>query len=126
VTYADSRIKENAGFVTVPGDTVGKYQPRVPVWRATGLVSYRFDPQWTASLGVRFSGAQFSSLNNADVNGFAYQGVSRYFTADVRARYQLNKQVSMAVGIDNLNNYQYWNFHPYPQRTFITELKFAL
>ena len=126
LTYADSRIKENAGFVTVPRDTVGKYQPRVPVWRATGLVSYRFDPQWTASLGVRFSGAQFSSLNNADVNGFAYQGVSRYFTADVRARYQLNKQVSMAVGIDNLNNYRYWNFHPYPQRTFITELKFAL
>ena len=126
VTYADSRIKENAGFVTVPGDTVGKYQPRVPVWRATGLVSYRIDPQWSASLGVRFSGAQFSSLNNADVNGFAYQGVSRYFTADVRARYQLNKQVNVAVGIDNLNNYQYWNFHPYPQRTFITELKFAL
>ena len=126
LTYSDSRIKENAGFATVPGDTVGKYQPRVPVWRATGLVSYRFDPHWTASLGVRFSGAQFSSLNNADVNGFAYQGVSRYFTADVRARYQLNKQASMAVGIDNLNNYQYWNFHPYPQRTFITELKFAL
>ncbi len=126
VTYADSRIKENAGFVALPGDTLGKYQPRVPAWRATGLVSYRFDPQWTASLGVRFSGAQFGSLNNSDVNGLAYQGVSRYFTADVRARYQLNKQVSMAVGVDNLNNYQYWNFHPYPQRTFITELKFAL
>ncbi len=126
VTYADSRIKENAGFVTVPGDTVGKYQPRVPVWRATGLVSYRFDPQWTGSLGVRYSGAQFGTLSNSDVNGFAYQGVSKYLTADVRVRYQVARQVSMAVGIDNLNNYPYWNFHPYPQRTFITELKFAL
>ena len=126
MTFADSRIKENAGFVLVPGDTVGKYQPRVPVWRATGLVSYRFDPQWTASLGARYSGKQFSTLNNADVNGFTYTGVSKYFTADVRVRYQASKQVSVAVGIDNLNNYQYWNFHPYPQRTLFAELKFAL
>ena len=32
MTYADSRIKENNGYVTLPGDTLGKYQPRVPVW----------------------------------------------------------------------------------------------
>lgn len=126
VTYADSRIKENAGFVSVAGDTAGKYQPRVPVWRATLLASYRFDPAWTASLGVRYSGKQFTTLNNADVNGTAYQGTSPYFTADVRVRYQLSRQWSASVGIDNLNNYQYWNFHPYPQRTFMAELKYAL
>jgi iron complex outermembrane receptor protein len=126
VTYADSRIKENSGFVAVAGDTVGKYQPRVPVWRATALASYRFDPAWTATFGARYSGKQFSSLDNTDVNGFAYQGTSKYFTTDVRVRYQVNKQWSAAVGIDNLNNYQYWNFHPYPQRTFMAELNFSL
>ena len=108
------------------GDTIGKYQPRVPVWRATALVSYRLDPAWTASLGARYSGRQFSTLNNSDVNGFAYTGSSKYFTADVRVRYQVSKQWSAAVGIDNLNNYQYWNFHPYPQRTYLAELKYAL
>ncbi len=126
MTYADSRIKENTGFVTVPGDTIGQYQPRVPVWRATALVSYRFDPKLSATLGARYSGPQFSTLNNADVNGFAYQGASKYFTADVRLRYQVSKQWVAAVGIDNLNNYKYWNFHPYPQRTLVAELKFAL
>ncbi len=126
VTYANSRIKENAGFVTTPGDTIGKHQPRVPVWRATGLASYRFDPQWTSTLGVRYSGPQFGTLNNSDTNGFAYLGFSKFFTADVRLRYQASKQVSMAVGIDNLNNYTYYAFHPYPQRTVIAELKFAL
>jgi hypothetical protein len=25
-----------------------------------------------------------------------------------------------------LNNYRYWNFHPYPQRTFLAELKYDL
>ena len=126
VTYADSRIKENDGFVAVAGDTLGKYQPRVPVLRATALVSYRFDPAWTASMGARYSGRQYSTLNNADVNGFAYTGASKYFTADVRVRYQVSKQWSAAVGIDNLNNYQYWNFHPYPQRTYLAELKYDL
>ncbi len=126
LTYADSRIKENSGFVAVPGDTVGKYQPRVPVWRATGLVSYRFDPSWTGTFAARYSGNQFSSLDNTDVNGFAYQGTSKYFVTDVRFHYKVSKQWTAAFGIDNLNNYQYWNFHPYPQRTFMAELKVAL
>ena len=126
LTYADSRIKENAGFLAVAGDTLGKYQPRVPVWRATALVSYRFDPAWTGTLGARYSGNQFSTLNNSDPNGFAYMAASKYFTADLRLRYQVSKQWSAALGIDNLNNYQYWNFHPYPQRTYIAELKYAL
>ena len=51
---------------------------------------------------------------------------SRYFTTDVRVRYQISKQASAAVGIDNLNNYQFWNFHPYPQRTYMAELKWTL
>lgn len=126
LTYADSRIKENSGFVTTPGDTLGKYQPRVPVWRSTALVSYRFNPALTASLGARYSGNQFSTLNNADVNGFAYTAASKYFTTDVRVRYQVSRQWSVAVGIDNLNNYQYWNFHPYPQRSYMAEMKFSL
>lgn len=126
LTYADSRIKENTGFMTTPGDTLGKYQPRVPVWRATALVSYRVDAQWTGTFAARYSGSQFSTLNNVDVNGFAYTAASKYFTTDARVRYQVNKQVSAAFGVDNLNNYKYWNFHPYPQRTFMAELKYDL
>jgi len=126
MTYADSRIRENSGFVSMPGDTVGKYQPRVPVWRATGLISYRFDPAWTGTFAARYSGRQFSSLDNGDINGFAYQGTSKYFVTDVRVHYKVNRQWTAAVGIDNLNNYSYWNFHPYPQRTFMAELNVNL
>ncbi len=126
LTYTDSTIRENAGFVAVAGDTIGKRQPNIPAWRATALATYRWSPELTTSLGVRYSGPQFRTLNNADVNGYTYQGVSEYFTADVRARYQFTKQLSAAVGIDNLNNYQYWNFHPYPQRTFSAELQWKL
>ena len=41
-------------------------------------------------------------------------------------RYQASKQWAAAVGIDNLNNYKYWNFHSYPQRMLVAELKFDL
>jgi iron complex outermembrane receptor protein len=126
VIYADSVIKANDGFVVTPGDTIGKRQPNIPKWRATALVSYRFDAQWSAAYGARYSGTQYRTLNNADVNGFTYQGVSKYFTTDVRVRWQINRQWSAAVGIDNLNNDRYWNFHPYPQRSYSAELKFDL
>lgn len=126
ITYADSIIKENAGFVVTPGDTIGKQQPNIPKWRATVVASYRFDEHWNASLGARYSGTQYRTLNNADVNGYTYQGVSKYFTTDLRVRYQVAKQWTASFGIDNLNNYQYWNFHPYPQRTYMAELKFDM
>jgi iron complex outermembrane receptor protein len=123
LTYAHSLIKENAGFVSVPGDTIGKRQPNIPRWRASALASYRWNPQWTTSVGARYSGPQFRTLDNADVNGFTYFGVSKFFVVDVRARWQINKTLSAAFGIDNLNNDKYWNFHPYPQRSYTAELR---
>ena len=39
VTYADSVIKANQGFVAVIGDTRGKQQPNIPKWRATLLAA---------------------------------------------------------------------------------------
>ena len=125
-TYTDSRIKVNSGFVVTPGDTVGKWQPNIPRWRATALAAWRLDEHWSASLAARYSGRQYRTLNNADVNGFAYMGVSKYATADVRLLWKIDRQWSAALGIDNLNNYQYWNFHPYPQRSYSAELKFDL
>jgi iron complex outermembrane receptor protein len=126
ITYADSIIKENAGYVWTPGDTVGAMQPNIPKWRATFLANYRLDEHWNVAFGARYSGPQFRTLNNADINGFTYTGVSQYFTTDLRIRYKLDKQWSASFGIDNLNNYQYWNFHPYPQRNYTLDLKWDL
>ncbi|MGM9484639.1 TonB-dependent receptor [Roseateles sp. NT4] len=125
-TYTDSKIKANSGFVVTPGDTIGRWQPNIPRWRATALAAWRLDEHWSASLAARYSGRQYRTLNNADVNGFAYMGVSKYTTADVRLLWKIDRQWSAAFGIDNLNNYQYWNFHPYPQRSYSAELKFDL
>jgi iron complex outermembrane receptor protein len=130
LTYANSRIKENAGYdyssnTSTSFNTLNKFQPRVPMWRASGLALYRWNEQLSTSLGARYSGKQYSQLGNYDVNGFTYTGVSKYFTVDTRMHYQFDKQRSGAVGIDNLNNYKYWNFHLYPGRTLLAELKWT-
>lgn len=122
LTFADSKIVANP---TNPA-SVGKWQPRVPRWRSTVFATYKPDAQWAFTVAARYSGTQYANLDNSDVNGFAYFGASRYFTVDLRARYQIDKRWSAAFGIDNANNYQYWNFHPYPQRTYSAELRFDL
>ncbi|MES2263689.1 MAG: TonB-dependent receptor [Pseudomonadota bacterium] len=122
LTWTDSKIDRNAKFPV----SVGKWQPRIPEWRASGVATYRAGDKLAVTLAARYSGKQFTTLDNSDPNGFAYQGSSKYFTTDLRTTYKIGKQWGVAFGIDNLNNYQYWNFHPYPQRTYVAELKFDL
>ncbi len=122
VTYANSKTAENPAFPA----SVGKWQPRVPRWRSTVFGTYKPDARWSYTAAVRYSGTQFSTLDNSDVNGFAYFGSSRYLTLDLRVRWRIDRQWSMAFGIDNANNQQYWNFHPYPQRTWSAELRWDL
>lgn len=119
VTYAHSRVRENAGFPA----SIGKRQPNVPDWRASLLLAYRWNPAWTTSVGARYSGLQFRTLDNSDVNGHSYMGVSRFFVVDLRAHWRIHKGLGAAFGIDNVNNDKYWNFHPYPQRSYVAELK---
>ncbi|MBC7983120.1 MAG: TonB-dependent receptor [Candidatus Obscuribacterales bacterium] len=122
VTYARSRIIQNDNFLV----SEGKWQPRVPEWRANLLATYHVGETWTYTLGARYSGRQYGQLDNSDPNGESYTGVSKFFVADVRLRYRLAKQWHATFGIDNLNNEKYWAFHPYPQRTFLGELSWSL
>ncbi|HEU4458783.1 MAG TPA: TonB-dependent receptor [Methylibium sp.] len=122
LTYADSIIAANAGNPA----SVGKRQPRVPLWRASVLASYELSDGWSASLGVRHGGRQFGALDNGDPNDFAYTGFSRFTVADLRLQYRPGGPWSLALGIDNLTDESYWAFHPYPQRTFHAELRWDL
>jgi iron complex outermembrane recepter protein len=118
LTYAHSRILENANFPA----SVGKWQPRVPDWRANLLATYRIGEKWTTTVGARYSGQQYNTLDNSDPNGTAYTGVSNFFTIDARLRYRVTEQVTASLSVDNLNGDNYWNFHHYPQRTFAAEV----
>jgi len=120
VTYASSIIEKNDKNPA----SVGKWQPRVPRWRAVALASYRIDEAWSGTLGVRYSGRQYSQLDNSDVNGYAYTGVSDFLVVDARVRWRLAPNLVASLGVDNLTDREYWNFHPYPARTWLVDLKY--
>jgi iron complex outermembrane receptor protein len=122
VTFTDSVIAANRGFPA----SVGKQQPRVPKWRASSVASFEQNERLSYTLAARYSGVQYGQLDNSDQNGFSYLGFSKFFVVDARVRFKLDRQWSAALGIDNLNNYKYWAFHPYTQRTVVVELKFDL
>jgi iron complex outermembrane receptor protein len=46
-----------------------------------------------------------------------------FFVVDLHARYQFMNAVSAEVGVDNLTDFKYFEFHPFPGRTFVASLK---
>jgi iron complex outermembrane receptor protein len=118
VTYAHSRTVENTNFPA----SEGKWQPRVPDWRANALANYRFGDRWSASLGGRYSGTQYNTLDNSDTNAFSFTGTSSFLVFDARVRCRLGERWIASIGVDNLGNEEYWAFHPYTQRTIAAEL----
>jgi iron complex outermembrane receptor protein len=118
LTYAHSRILANTNFPA----SVGMWQPRVPEWRANALATWQLGEHWTTTLGARYSGQQFNTLDNSDTNPFTYTGTSKFLVFDARVRRRLGDIWTASLGIDNLGNEEYWAFHPYTQRTFTAEL----
>jgi iron complex outermembrane recepter protein len=117
LTYAHSRIEKNANFPA----SVGKWQPRVPEWRANALATYRLGAQWSLALGWRYSGTQYNTLDNSDPNGFAFTGNSAFNVFDLRARYE-SVRWTASLGVDNVGNEEYWAFHPYSRRMLFAQL----
>jgi iron complex outermembrane receptor protein len=137
-TWVDSEITENGAADAAAAragataanpranqPSTGKRQPRVPEWRASATVAYRPTDKLTTSVSGRYSSAQFSQLNNSDINAETYGGGGdAYFIVDLKAKYQFTKQISASAGIDNVSDQQAWLFHPFPSRTYFAELKY--
>ena len=117
MTYAHSRIAANANFPA----SIGKWQPRVPEWRANALATYRLSSSWSLTAGGRYSGQQFNTLDNSDPNAYAFTGTSAFVVFDLRARYA-NERWSASLGVDNVGDEEYWAFHPYTRRSVMVEL----
>jgi iron complex outermembrane receptor protein len=129
MTFVDSKILSDPNFRNAAGvltDVTGKYTPNIPRFKSTAVATYRYDENWTGTLAARYSARVWATIDNTDVYPNTYQGFANYFVMDARVRYQFHKQWSAALGVENLNNRKYFLFHPFPQRTFMAELKFAL
>ena len=125
-TYVDAKtlaISGGASTTAGPAAVIGKRLPNIPDWRAGFTATYRPISRLAATVGGRYSGTIYSTLDNADVNPNTYQGFSDWFVMDARMSLRLASNFSAAFGIDNLLDRGYFLFHPFPQRTFVGEVK---
>jgi len=131
VTYVDSRILSDPTYAgvnpltNIPDTAVGKQVPNVPDWRAKLGFTYRPDDFWAYTVAVRYSGKQFSTLDNTDIVSHVF-GAFDYFTVvDMKIHYKATQNFSFDFGIDNLLNEQYFLFHPFPGRTYVMAGKYT-
>jgi len=131
VTYDDSRILSDPGWngtnpiTKLPDTVVGKQVPYVPDWRAKFGVTYRHD-DWAYTVALRYSGKQFSTLDNTDIIPHVYGAFDYYTVVDMKIHYNATANFSFDFGIDNIFNEQYFLFHPFPGRTFVLAAKYTL
>ncbi len=128
VTYLDARTLATSGAANASPtavSAVGKRLPNVPEWRGTAQLVYRPVSRVSLAAGARYSSLLYTTLDNADVNANTYQGFGEWFVADARASVRLAQRWSASLGADNLTNRKYFLFHPFPQRTLVSNLKFA-
>ncbi len=134
MTFVDSQILADTGWrssgtvangLPIVTSVAGKHAPNVPNVRATLVATWHSNEQLSSTLGIRYSGKQYSTLDNIDAVSNVYGSFDSFLVTDIRAQYKFDKGLVGAVGIDNLLNYKYTLFHSFPQRTLIATLKYA-
>jgi iron complex outermembrane recepter protein len=127
ITRVDSVIAANDGYGYGTGSAksvVGNKTPGVSPLRVKFVATYRPDEKLSISLGGSYQKKFYSTIDNNDVNPNTYLGFEGYTLFDIKARYKVDKNLTASLGVDNLNNRNYFMYHPFPQRTFIGNLKY--
>jgi iron complex outermembrane receptor protein len=128
ITWVDSVIAANDGYGYGTGSAksvVGNKTPGVSPLRIKFVATYRPDDKLSVALGGSYQKQFYSTIDNNDVNPNTYQGFAGYTLFDLKARYKVDKNLTASLGIDNLTNRNYFLYHPFPQRTFIGNLKYT-
>ena len=129
MTWVDSRIESDPNYVRkapVPASltsVVGKRVPYVPEWRSTLVATYKPDDHWSFSLGGRYYGKMYSTLENIDLANNTMGSFNPFIVFDTRIQYKFDENHSIGFGIDNIGNEKYTLYHPFQGRTFMLDGK---
>lgn len=125
-TWLNARVISDPTWAPVGGSNndlwawsvAGKTVPNVPDWRWTAVATYRPDDNWAFTVAARWQGRMWTTLPNNDVAHGVFGSFDRFFVVDAKIHYKWSERWSFDFGIDNIGNYKYFLFHPFPQRTF--------
>jgi iron complex outermembrane receptor protein len=121
VSYVDARIEADRALPAA----VGKALPQVPRLRGGLTASWAAASRLDLSASARYSDRAYGTIDNSDPYAHTYQGFDAWFTVDLHARWRLNSHLVADAGVENLLGRRYFLFHPFPQRTFVADLKYS-
>lgn len=121
-TWINKEIKEDKNN---PG-LVGNEWVRIPKWRANGTLTYHTTTDWDNIVAVQYRSKQFSEADNSDKVGHVYGASDEYVLVNFKSAYKMDVGNSMtarfSVGVDNILDEDYYDHHPYPQRTYFVNV----
>lgn len=99
---------------------------RIPRWRANGTLTYHTTAEWDNIVAFQFRSKQHTREDNSDTVGNVYGASDEYLLVNFKSAYKLDVGNDMtakfSVGVDNILNEKYYDFHPYPQRTYFASI----
>jgi len=121
-TWLDKQIKANSGRE----ELVGKQWVRTSNWKANGSATYHITNEFQTTLSVNYRGPQYANEDNSDNTSGVYGASDEYLLLNVKSQYKQpignDMTMTMSVGVDNLLNENYYDFHPYPQRSYFASI----
>ncbi|MGQ0699495.1 MAG: TonB-dependent receptor [Panacagrimonas sp.] len=120
LSLVDSEIEKNGNNPA----SVGKNWVRIPDVRANIVANWRFAPNWNANLAALHTGKNYAEIDNKDDGGCQFFGcASKFTTVDAKLGYTFRERFELGLGMSNLTDEDYYEFHPYPQRTLLAEFR---
>ena len=102
---------------------VGNQMPLLPHYRANMLTTYHYGKDLDMSVGTRYQSAMNSQPDNKDLQLNYYGAFTQSVFVDLKSTYHFNdKKGHVSVGVDNVNGYQAYFNHPFPQRTYFMQV----
>jgi len=121
-TWLDKQIVSNPDRP----ELVGKQWVRTSNWKANGSATYHLTDQWDTTLSANYRGPQYAEEDNSDNTSGVYGASDEYVLLNVKTQYVQplahDMTATFSMGVDNLLNEDYFDYHPYPQRTYFANV----
>lgn len=113
VAYTDSKILNNDADRTIEGNQF----PRMPKWRSNLLATYHISNAWDVGGSIQYASDSYGRLDNKDEEDNVVGAQDAYTRMGLKTSYQINRNSSISLGVDNLTNEVAYVHHPWPGRT---------
>jgi iron complex outermembrane receptor protein len=119
-TRTRSEVKQNSQSRA----SEGKELSSMPRDQATLGMDTRLG-DWTLAGNLRYASKQYSTDDNSDIASHVFQSYDAYTLLDARLAYRVDKNVSVALAVDNLLDRAYYSYYIAPRRSWFASLNFA-